>query len=133
MFFEDFVAVQRSVVIANAWLLAHADEVSRVAAPGPGPVVVGPPRERHDGLVLPFTWAKHSGGAFSDLDADILTAGLNDSTTHLGLVGTCAIHVTPPGRRSQERAAELMAEHAIREFLAGLAETIETAAGEEPD
>jgi hypothetical protein len=128
MFVDDFVEVRRNVVIANAWLISHGSELTRLAAISPSDPIprLGEPRTRADVLVLPFHWPGSDDGRFSDLQGDLQTAKLDAGTTHLSIVGSCAIHVEAPGRRPQEQAARRTAERAIREFLGRLAHHIET-------
>lgn len=125
---DDFVEVRRNVVVANAWLISHGHELARLAAISPSDPIplLGEPRTRADVLVVPFAWPGSDDGHFSDLQGDLQTAKLDTETTHLSLVGSCDIHVEPPGRRPQEQAARRTAERAIREFLARLAHHIET-------
>lgn len=128
MFVDDFVEVRRNVVIANAWLISHGAELARLAAISPSDPIplLGEPRTRSDVLVVPFHWPGSREGRFSDLQGDLQTAKLDTETTHLSIVGSCAIHVEPPGRRPQEQAARRTAERAIREFLGRLARHIES-------
>lgn len=134
MFVDDFVEVRRNVVVANAWLISHGHELARLAAISPSDPIplLGEPRTRADVLVVPFAWPGSDDGRFTDLQGDLQTARLGPETTHLSLVGSCDIHVDPPGRRPQEQAARRTAERAIREFLARLAHHIETRSASTP-
>ncbi|MGZ4675896.1 MAG: hypothetical protein ACXVJ7_12830 [Acidimicrobiia bacterium] len=127
MFIDDFVKIRRNVLIANAWLISHGHEIAREAVPpfAGGSVTLGDPRTRSDVLVLPVTWYGSPDAPFAVLEGDLQTARLDESTTHLALIGSCDIRVEPPGRRAQERAAQRAAEHAIREFLGRLAQQLE--------
>jgi len=127
MFIDDFVPIQRNVVITNAWLISHGHELTQLAAISTSDPIptLGDPRTRADVLVVPLVWPASSNGGFTDLQGDLQTARLDAVTTHLSLVGACDIRVEPPGRRAQEFAARRTAERAIREFLARLAHHIE--------
>ncbi len=131
MFIEDFVAVRRNVLITNAWLISHGEELIRSAAPAAG-LALGSPRTRADVLVLPLTLDGGPPSPFTDFQGDLETARLAPEVTHLSLSGSCDIHVEPPGRRPQEHAAQRAAEQAIREFLGRLAELLETRSGPTP-
>lgn len=132
MFIEDFVAVRRNVLITNAWLISHGEELIRSAAPAASGLELGAPRTRADVLVLPLNLGGGRPGPFTDFQGDLETARLAPEVTHLSLSGSCGIHVEPPGRRPQEHAAQRAAEQAIREFLGRLAEALERRSGPPP-
>ena len=133
MFIEDFVAVRRNVLITNAWLISHGEELIRAAAPVATGWELGTPRTRADVLVLPLNLNAARPSPFTDFQGDLQTARLEPEVTHLSLSGSCDIHVEPPGRRPQEHAAQRVAEQAIREFLGRLAVLLEARSGPPPD
>lgn len=128
MFIDDFVPIQRSLLVANAWLLSHgaelAHEAATVAAP-PSAITLGVPRTRLDTLVIPLAWSTTAPAAFRHLEGDLVTAGLGPDRTHLRLSASCELAVEPPGRRAQEAAALRAAEQHVRSFLAHLAGALE--------
>ena len=124
----DFVSVERSLLVTNAWLISHGPELTRAAAydtTSTESFIFGPPRTRADALVVPVVWSVPSSGPFTELQGDLQTARLGPETTHLSLSATCHLEVEPPGRRAQEMAAQRVAEQSVRTFLGSVASALE--------
>ena len=128
MFIDDFVPVARNIVVANAWLISHGDEIASVAAHATAPtevVQLGPPRTRLDSLVVPIVWSLRSPSPLTDLQGDLQTSPLDPRSTHLSLTASCHIPIALPGRRAQELAARRTAENSVLAFLGRLAGELE--------
>ncbi|MBK5287199.1 MAG: hypothetical protein JJE46_01910 [Acidimicrobiia bacterium] len=128
MFIDDFVSVERSILVTNSWLVSHGQEIARAAARATAPtdsLLLGPPRTRTDTLVVPISWSPRPPSSLAELQGDLLTSPLDERSTHLGLSASCLIPVEPPGRREQEFAARRNAEHSVRTFLGCLAHELE--------
>ncbi len=129
MFIDDFVSVGCNILVSNAWLRAHGNEIARAAAHATAPtdaVSLGPPRVRTDSLVVPIIWWPRPPSALTELQGDLATSPIDDSSTHLSLSASCLVPVEQPGRRDQELAARRIAEQSVRTFLGRLAGEMET-------
>jgi hypothetical protein len=128
VFIDDYVPVQRSLLVANAWLLSHGPEIALRAAVDSADgsaFTLGLPRMRLDTLVIPFEWCTDGATSFRRIDGDLATAELGPGTTHLRLSASCDLAVAPPGSRSQQEDAQRATELRVRTFLAALARALE--------
>ena len=128
MFIDDFVPVASSLLIANACLLSHGDDIAREAALDIVPhasLMLGPARARSDSLVVPLVWSTSGRTPFVELQGDLQTGRLGPESTHLSLSASCQLAVDSPGHRSQEAAARRAAEQSVRAFLERVGEALE--------
>jgi hypothetical protein len=133
VFIDDYVPIQRSVLVANAWLLSHGSELAGQAAEAStalSAITLGVPRQRIDSLVIPIEWSAVGPTSFRRIDGDLETARLDPATTHLRLSASCQLAIAAPGSRSQEADAQRATEHHVRAFLAALANALETCSGD---
>jgi hypothetical protein len=129
MFLDDFVPIERSLVVANGWLISHraelAEEAADLARRDGSEIVLGAPRTRPDSVVFPFRWLASGTSPFHLLEGDLATGALGSDVTHLRLSATCDLAVPRPGRRSEQQETERRTERDVRRFLVELAAVVE--------
>ena len=91
-------------------------------------IEVGPPRVRHDAMVLPVSWSGSEPSGLPPLESDLEFTSFGEDRTHVHLYGRSAISAMAPLGSREANHSSRVAVAVVRRFLGELAAALEAAA-----